>query len=223
MSEFIFMLTKDDQTVADALSVYDEVRGAPLRYVGFKDIGQSASVLRELATRIRADGRTAVLEVVSIDRDSEVRSVRAGLEVGVDLLMGGTHPDDVLPLLRGSGVRYFPFPGRIVGHPSVLTGSTAEIAESARELTSRPGVDGLDLLAYRHDGDIPDLIGKVIAASSGPVVVAGSIDSGERILTVSRLGAWGFTVGGAVFERAFVPGGSLRLQVEEVLRRAEET
>jgi hypothetical protein len=28
MSEFIFMLTKDDQTVADALSVYDEVRGA---------------------------------------------------------------------------------------------------------------------------------------------------------------------------------------------------
>ena len=223
MSEFIFMLTKDDQTVADALSVYDEVRGALLRYVGFKDLGQSTSVLRELTTRIHADGRTAVLEVVSIDRDSEVRSVEAGLEMGADLLMGGTHPDDVLPLLRGSCLRYFPFSGRVVGHPSVLTGSIEEIAESARELTSRPGVNGLDLLAYRHDGDIPDLIEKVIAASSGPVVVAGSIDSAERIHIVSRLGAWGFTVGGAVFDRAFVPGGSLRLQVDEALRRAEET
>ena len=76
MPEFIFMLTKDDQTIADALSVYDEVRGAPLRYVGFKDIGQPAPVLRELTGRIRADGRTAVLEVVSIDRDSEVRSIQ---------------------------------------------------------------------------------------------------------------------------------------------------
>ena len=115
------------------------------------------------------------------------------------------------------------FPGRVVGHPSVLTGTIDEIAESARELTSRPGVDGLDLLAYRHDGDVPDLIEKVVAASSGSVVVAGSIDSAERVQTVSRLGAWGFTVGGAVFDRAFVPGGSLRLQVDEVLRRAEET
>jgi hypothetical protein len=222
MSEFIFMLTKDDQTVADALAVYDEVRGAPLRYVGFKDIGQSASVLEELAARIHADGRTAVLEVVSIDRDSEVRSVEAGLEMGVDVLMGGTHPDDVLPLLRRSALRYFPFPGRVVGHPSVLEGSIEEIAESARELTSRPGVGGLDLLAYRHDGDVPELIGSVIAASSGPVVVAGSVDSEERIHTVSRLGAWGFTVGGAVFDRAFVPGGSLRLQIDEVLRRSKE-
>ena len=223
MSEFIFMLTQDDQTVVDALSVYDEVRGAPLHYVGFKDIGQPANVLRELTTRIHDDGRTAVLEVVSIDRDSEVQSIQTGLEMGVDLLMGGTHPDDALPLLRGSHVRYFPFPGRIVGHPSVLMGSIEEIAENARELTSRPGVDGLDVLAYRHDGDVPDLITRVIGASSGPVVVAGSIDSAERIRTVSRAGAWGFTVGGAVFERAFVPGGSLRHQVEEVLRLAEET
>lgn len=223
MSEFIFMLTKDDQTVADPLSVYDEVRGAPLHYVGFKDIGQPTSVLRELTTRIRADGRTAVLEVVSVDRDSELRSVAAGLEMGVDLLMGGTHPEDVLPLLSGSSVRYFPFPGRVIGHPSVLMGSVEEIAQSAQDLTARPGVDGLDLLAYRHDGDVPDLIVQVVAAATGPVVVAGSIDSAERIHAVSRAGAWGFTVGGAVFDRAFVRRGSLRSQIDEILRRADET
>jgi hypothetical protein len=222
MSEFIFMLTKDDQTVRDALSVYDDVRDAPLRHVGFKDIGQPVSVLRALAAKIRADGRTAVLEVVSTDRDSEVRSVLAGVEIGVDLLMGGTHPDAVLPLLRGSGLRYFPFPGRVVGHPSILTGTVEEIARSAGDLTARPGVDGLDLLAFRHDGDVPGLIEKVVATARGPVVVAGSIDSAERIHTVSRSGAWGFTVGGAVFDQAFVRGGSLRVQIEEILRRADE-
>jgi plasmid stabilization system protein ParE len=223
MTEFIFMLTKDDETVADALAVYDEVRGAQLRFVGFKDIGQPASVLRDLARRIQADGRTAVLEVVSIDRDSEIGSVEAGLEMGVDMLMGGTHPDDVLPLLRGSVVRYFPFPGRVLGHPSVLSGSIEEIAEGGRALTSRPGVAGLDLLAFRHRGDVPDLIATVVAASSGPVVVAGSVDSVERIHTIARTGAWGFTVGGAVFDRAFVRDGSLRFQIDEVLRQAQDT
>lgn len=220
MSEFIFMLTRNDKTVADAPSVYDDVRDAALRYVGFKDIGQPASVLQELAARIRGDGRTAVLEVVSIDRDSEVRSVRIGLEIGVDVVMGGTHPDDVLPLLHGSGLRYFPFPGRVVGHPSVLQGSVAEIAQSAENLTARPGVDGLDLLAYRHEGNVPELIQQVVSSSKGPVVVAGSIDTTVRIHAVSRAGAWGFTVGGAVFDRAFVRGGSLRQQIDEILRQA---
>lgn len=58
--------------------------------------------------------------MVSLDRASEIASVRAALSLGVDYLLGGTHVDDVLPLLRGSGIRYYPFPGRIVGHPSVL-------------------------------------------------------------------------------------------------------
>ena len=223
MPEFIFMLTRDDRTVANALAAYDELGDAPLRYVGFKDVGQPAAVLRDLASRIRADGRIPVLEVVSIDRDSEVRSVRIGLSIGVEILMGGTHPDLVVPLLRGSGLRYFPFPGRVVGHPSSLLGSVDEIAESAGRLSSIPGVGGLDLLAYRHDGEVPDLIGKVVAASKRPVVVAGSIDRPERIQTVSRSGAWGFTVGGAVFDRSFSPGGSLRSQIDEILRHADET
>ena len=222
MSEFIFMLTRKDETVADALAVYDNVRDAALRYVGFKDIGQPASVLQDLAARIQGDGRTAVLEVVSIDRDSEVRSVRTGLRIGVDIVMGGTHPDDVLPLLRGSGLRYFPFPGLVVGHPSVLEGSVAEIAQSAENLTARPGVDGLDLLAYRHERNVPELIQQVVSSSRGPVVVAGSIDRTERIHAVSRSGAWGFTVGGAVFDRTFVRGGSLRQQIDEILRQAAD-
>jgi len=37
--EFIFMLTKDDRTIDGAQEVYEELRGAGLRYVG---IGEPA-------------------------------------------------------------------------------------------------------------------------------------------------------------------------------------
>ena len=160
------------------------------------------------------------MEVVSLSTEDELRSVRVGLDLGVDLIMGGTHPEAVLPLLEGSPVHYLPFPGTVIEHPSVLTGSIDEIAEHARQLTSLPGVHGLDLLAYRHAGDVPALMAAVVAASRGPVVVAGSIDSDERIEAVRASGAWGFTVGGAVFDRCWLPDGSYADQVRHILERA---
>ncbi len=52
--------------------------------------------------RIRGGGAATYLEVVSLDRDSEIRSVKAAVELGVDYLLGGTRVDDVLPLLAGT-------------------------------------------------------------------------------------------------------------------------
>lgn len=220
MAEFLFMLTRDDATVVDCLDAYDEVRDTGLSWVGFKDIGVGTSILQELGRRIRDDGRHTVLEIVSVDASAEVASVRAGIDLGVEVMMGGTRPDLALPLLEGSGIRYMPFPGTIVGHPSVLEGSLKSIAESARELTSMPGVYGLDLLAYRWQGDVPVLVERVVEASAGPVVVAGSIVTAEQIDIVTRAGAWAFTIGGAVFDRKLVPGGSLRDQVKWALETA---
>lgn len=220
MAEFIFMLTWHDATVPDALAVYDEIRSLPLKYVGFKDIGQPVSVLRRLTEEMHADGREVMLEVVSESIEDELRSVAAAREIGVDWLLGGTHPDDALPLLAGSGLRYCPFPGTVVGHPSILTGSIAEIAESARSLTARPGVHGLDLLAYRYQGDVEQLVTEVLAASAGPVIAAGSVDSIERIQGLDRLGVWAFTVGGAIFENQFPVRATVRAQVACVLEAA---
>jgi hypothetical protein len=162
MLEFIFMLTRDDQTVSDAPEVYEGLRGTGLRYVGFKDVGVAPDTLRRLTEAIRADGRTVVLEVVSLSAEDELRSVGVGLDLGVDMIMGGTHPEAVLPLLAGTSVRYLPFPGTVVDHPSVLTGPIEEIAAHASELTGLPGVHGLDLLAYRHAGDVPALMRAVV-------------------------------------------------------------
>lgn len=218
MPEFIFMLTRNDATVEDAREVYREVRDLDLRYVGFKDVGLPFDRLRELANAIRAEGQRVMLEVVSERREGELRSVHAALDLGVDYLMGGTHAEEVTRLIAGSSIRYFPFPGKVFGHPSLLRGSIHEIAESARALGATNGVHGLDLLAYRYDGDVEALARAVVAAGGVPVIAAGSISTGAQIRLLADLGVWGFTVGTAIFERQFAPGDpSLRAQVKAVL------
>jgi hypothetical protein len=216
MAEFIFMLTHEDKTVEDASKVYDEVRDLEgLRYLGFKDVGLPFDRLRSLAGEIRAGGHEVMLEVVSEREEDELRSARAALDLGVDYLLGGTHAGKVAGILEGSGARYYPFPGRVVGHPSLLRGGIEEITESARGLAETVGVHGLDLLAYRYDGDVEALVRSVVSAASVPVIAAGSVDGEEKIRALSDAGVWGFTVGSAIFEGRF--GASPRDGVEAVL------
>ena len=217
MTEFVFMLTHSDRTVANARAVYDEIRDCDLRYVGFKDIGLPIESLKELAAAIRADGREVMLEVVSEAKDDELRSVRAALEIGVDWLLGGTHPDEALDIIANANVRYCPFPGRVIGHPSLLRGTIDEIASDADRLTSMPGVHGLDLLAYRYDGDVEALTTAVNERAHGPVIAAGSVDSLERIAALVRIGVWGFTIGGAIFDGRFAGAPSIPAQIDAVL------
>ena len=65
---------------------------------------------------------------------------------------------------------------------------------------------------------MPALVAAVVAASSGPVIAAGSVDSLERITTLDRLGVWGFTIGGAIFDVRLPGEPSRRAQIESVLR-----
>lgn len=73
--ELILMLTRQDRTVRDCLGMYQSTRGSRLNYVGFKDVGAEPETLAALVSQIHADGRRAVLEVVSEDAESEVRSI----------------------------------------------------------------------------------------------------------------------------------------------------
>lgn len=213
------MLTKDDLSVPDAVDVYEQIRPLDrLRYVGFKDVGLPTAALRTLTERMHDDGRTVMLEVVSESRDDEVRSVRTGLDIGVDWILGGTHAEDVAPLVAGSGITYCPFPGTVVGHPSKLRGSIPEIVDSAKRLAAMPEVGGLDLLAYRHDGDVEALVREVVAAVDVPVVAAGSVRDDAQIRLLAEAGVWGFTIGGAVFEGKLPPADkTVPGQIEHVL------
>lgn len=197
---FIFMLTRNDRTVEDASQHLQTALKLGVRHIGFKDIGLPLDQLKALSKAIKVGGAKSYLEVVSLDRESEIRSAAAAAEIGVDVLLGGTHVDDVLRLIAGTNIQYCPFPGRISGHPSVLEGSIEEIVESAKALAARGGVHGLDLLAYRSREDVPVLIRAVCSAVSKPVYVAGSIDTPDQIATVKQAGAAGFTIGTAALD-----------------------
>ncbi len=221
MIEFVFMLTHHDRTIDRPIEVYDSIRDCGLRYVGFKDIGASPAELREVCDQAHADGLEVMLEVVSVSKEDELKSIAAAAAIGVDWVLGGTHPRDGLAVLAGSKAHYCPFPGTVVGHPSVLHGEIAEIADSAREITAMDGVHGLDLLAYRHPtADVGALTRAVVEASAGPVIAAGSVASVEQIATLNAAGAWGFTIGGAIFEGRLPGGPSISEQVKHVLEAA---
>ncbi len=217
---FIFMLTRNDKTVSDAMTQLQAALSLGVRHIGFKDVGLPVEDLKSLNQAIQNKGATSYLEVVSLDRDSEIASARAAVEIGVDILLGGTRVDDTLPVLAGSGLEYYPFPGRITGRPSVLEGTIEEIAASARDLVSREGVHGLDLLAYRSpDQDVPQLIKAVCEAAGKPVIVAGSIADKDRIEAVHLAGAAGFTIGTAALDGEYPAAGEgLEAQLTAILR-----
>jgi len=205
---FIFMLTRNDRTVPDASQQLQTALGLGVRHIGFKDIGLPLEQLKGLNAAIKAGGATSYLEVVSLDRESEIVSAKAAAEIGVDILLGGTRVDDVLPIIKNTGIQYFPFPGRITGHPSVLEGTIEEIVDSAKTIAGRDGVHGLDLLAYRSAQNVPELMKAVCAAVSKPVYIAGSIATPERIAIVQRAGAAGFTIGTAALDGKYPASGN---------------
>ncbi len=224
MINFVFMLTHSDSTIDDALDYVDALAETGLRYIGFKDVGATPERQRTIARAARDAGFETMLEVVSVTQDDELRSVQAALAAGVDWILGGTHSAAALPLLEGSSVKYCPFPGRVVGHPSILQGSIEEIARSAAALTSLPGVYGLDLLAYRHQSaDIEDLTRAVVNASAGPVIAAGSVVADHQIRMLASAGAWGFTIGSAIFDNLFPGAPDVAAQVRHVLDVASTT
>jgi mannose-6-phosphate isomerase-like protein (cupin superfamily) len=221
---FIFMLTRNDKTVEDAMDHLRTAISLGVRHIGFKDVGLPVEALKELNAVIKAKGATSYLEVVSLDRDSEVVSAKAAVDIGVDILLGGTRVDDVLPVIEDTGIQYYPFPGKIVGHPSVLEGTAEEISESARVLASRDGVHGLDLLAYRSPlPDIPAMIAKVCEAAGKPVIVAGSIADQARIAAVRDAGASGFTIGTAALDGEYpAEDTSLESQLSAIVKDVAE-
>src|SRR5437868_13681898 len=88
--DFIFMLTVADATVEFCLELIDEIRPLGLRHIGFKDVGVERPVLEELTRRIKAQGATAYLEVVSTTPESALGSARIARSLGIDRLLGGT-------------------------------------------------------------------------------------------------------------------------------------
>jgi hypothetical protein len=222
---FILMLTYNDQTVKNALELFQACKDTPVTHWGFKDVGLPAPEMKQLVHEMKKAGKTTFLEVVSLSEQEGLAGAKLAVEAGFDILMGTVFFDSILEYLKDKPVRYFPFPGHVYSHPSILDGEIAEIVEHARFLQSR-GVQGMDLLSYRYVGDAPALLRAVVAATIVPVVSAGSIESYKRLTEVWEAGAWGFTIGSALFDKKFVPNGTFReniVAVCEWLEKKSET
>src|SRR3954451_16515702 len=213
------MLTRDDKTLTDARDVYASIAGTGVRHVGCKDVGLPREELQALMSDIKSNGHTTHLEVVSETEEATLASARAAAEIGPDHLIGGTLIEPVQEILEGTGIKLWPYVGGIVGHPCLLRGTVDEIVADT-ERAAALGVDGINLLAYRYDGDVEALVEAVVGAPDLPVICAGSVDSAERIRALERCGAWGFTIGTAALDGALVEGAPLSGQLQAALDAA---
>lgn len=217
--DFIFMLTRQDRTVEDCLDLAEQIRPLKLAHIGFKDVGVELATLARLTERLKADGATVYLEVVSTTPEACLASARNAVTLGIDCLLGGTDVDAVLDIIGPSGMAYYPFPGRPHGHPTKLGGSAEAVEAHCRSFVAR-GCAGADLLAYRAtEADPLALVAAARAGlgAKGRLIVAGSVDSATRIHDIAAAGADAFTVGTAAFNGGYAPTmGSLLSQLRAI-------
>jgi hypothetical protein len=216
--DFIFMLTRQDRTIADCLELFGLIRPLGLKHVGFKDIGVAAETLAELNAAIQASGAASYMEVVSTTPETCLNSARIAAELGVDCLLGGTDVDAVQRILQGSKPRYFPFPGFPRGHPTKLAGTPADVEAHCRDFVAK-GCAGADLLAYRATEADPLALIRAAKKGLGPkrLVVAGSIAARSQIRAIAEAGADAFTIGSAVFDGSYAPNmGSILSQLAAI-------
>lgn len=214
------MLTHNDVTVNNAIKLFDEHKDLPVDFWGFKDIGLPVDKMKQLVENMKKASKTTFLEVVRYSEAEGIESAKLAIQCGFDYLMGTIYYDSILELINRSNTKYFPFCGKIYDHPSILDGTIKEIVADAKRIEAR-GVHGFDLLAYRYTGDPVALIKEVITNVKVPIVSAGSINSFKRLQETMDVKAWAFTIGGAFFEKKFVPDGSYRdniMAVYEVIK-----
>ena len=216
------MLTHDDVTVPNAIEVFEKVKDTTVSHVGFKDIGLPFEKMRKLVDIMKKEEREVLFEAVSLTKEDCLQSVDTAVKLGVDYFIGGIYHRPILKLLRSNGIKYFPYVGRVVDHPCLLRGSIQDVVGDAREAAAS-GMDGINLLAYRYKGDVDRLMDSVKNAVDIPIIVAGDINSFERINQVVARGIWGFTIGSAIFEKKFSSSRSIADQITAVMAGVERT
>ena len=219
-SNLIVMLTHNDVTVENAQALFAELKELPVNFWGFKDIGLDTGLMKELVAQMKAAGKTTFLEVVHYGEKECLEATELALECNVDYLTGTIFYDSILDRVRTEDIKYFPFFGHIHGHPVLLSGSVDEIVDHGKQLEEK-GVDGLDLVAYRYEQSekAGELVERCRMELGIPLISAGSINSWERLDETDRCKIWAFTIGGAFFEKQFVPDGSFGEQIMAVQGR----
>lgn len=215
-TKLIVMLTKNDRTVADAMQVFESAYDLPVEYWGFKNVGLPKLEMGKLVERMKAAGKKVFLEVVTYSPEACLEGAMLAVEMRFDYLCGTIYYPEVWAYLSDKPIKFLPFVGEVSGSPSVLNGSIEAIIEQSLALLQK-GVGGVDLLAYRHTGNPETLIREFAKRYPGTIVVAGSIDTPERMRFVEDNNVWAFTMGSALFNRKFDPDNGFRANLAKVV------
>jgi len=216
--ELIVMLTHHDRTVTDALEVFENARGAKAVHWGFKEVGIPLEEMKELTGKMKAAGKKTYLEIVAYTEEECLAGARMGVECQIGTVMGTLYFPSIARLLKENGIRYMPFVGQLEGRPTVLKGTIDETIAQGLFVKSQDGVDGIDLLGYRFDGDAVTLNKRFVEAMGDfPVCIAGSINDYSRLDEVKACRPDSFTIGGAFFEEQFGRGKTFGEQIDIVI------
>ena len=220
--KLILMFTLNDITVPDAIEYFEQVKDLSVDFFGFKELGLPPEKMKILNDKIHKAGFQSFLEVIEYEEDAILGPAKMAIDMGFDYLMGTVYYPSIWKVIDKK-IKYFPFCGRIYERPSILGGSIEEIAADAKRIEAE-GANGFDLLAYRYiiPEKVNDLVTAVLKAIKVPLVSAGSINSFERLNETIGQSVWGFTIGGAFFEKKFVPNGSYRDNVAAVVNELKK-
>ena len=217
---FVFMLTRNDATVENALDLVEIARPLELKHIGFKDVGADASMLQSLTSAIREAGASPWMEIVATTREYELRGVslaatsalKCSWAAFTSRRRSGSSPARRPAICRSPARR-----------PAIRPGS------AARRLRSRRNAGPSRRKAARASTFSPIARPKPSRSISSPpagaastngarVVVAGTVNSAERVAAVRAAGADAFTIGTAAIDGSYAPGaGPLAAQLKAVL------
>lgn len=212
--QLVVMLTRNDLTVDNASDVFESCSHSKAKIWGMKEKPLPIEEMKRIFARMKEAGKTTVLEVVEYDEENGLEGARIAAECGCDILMGTKFHMSILKKCHNSGIRYFPFVGSVDGRPSRLIGDHDEIIKEAKDALAN-GADGIDLLGYRYVGDAVALINSLVKNVEAPVIVAGSIDSDNRLDEIKKASPWGFTIGSAFFDNRF--GTAMPEEIDHVV------
>ena len=211
--EFIVMLTHNDRTVENAKQIFDMCRDTAAKCWGFKEHPLPLEEMKALYTKMKAQGKTTFLEVVAYTEEEGLAGAQMAVKCNCDVLMGTKYFDTVNEFCKSHNLKYMPFVGNITRRPSILSGDIEQRIDEAKDYLKK-GVYGIDLLAYRYQGDASLLVRQFVREVPAPVCIAGSVNSLERLDELKAVAPWAFTIGGALFENKF--GETIAEQVDFV-------
>lgn len=207
------MLTHNDKTIDNAWQVFDECRHSQAQFFGMKDGTFNASQMKAIFDYMKQCNKTTVLEVVQYDEIGSLEGAKLAVACQVDILMGTCFFDSVNEYCKAHQLKYMPFVGEIYGRPSILNGTTESMLAQI-DFYQQKGVYGIDLLGYRYVGNAELLNQTLVSQSQLPIVIAGSIDSVQKLDAMKHISPFAFTIGSAFFERKF--GDNLKEQINFV-------